>query len=444
VANHPATLLWPPSTSAFGARFNVIYLPGDKSITHRALLMAAIADGTSILRGINTSDDCLATLVVLRQLGVRIECLNAHTVRVFGVGKVGFKKPSVPLDCGNAGTLMRLLAGILAGQSFVSTLTGDASLCRRPMARIIEPLTTMGTKVQSETGTAPLIFHPVEHLNAGAIELPVASAQVKSCLLLASLYATGEMQIVSPALSRDHTERMLPLFGVTGLQVNDKTIRLPAGQSLTAADLSVPGDPSSAAFWVVASLLAASRPVIIKNVLLNKSRSAVFSVLKRMGARISCYNRRDLGGDVIADLKVFPSALRGIHIESSVIADVIDELPILFVAAACATGVTRVQGADELRHKESDRLSVMIAGLQRLGVRAQATGGDAMIVGGPLGGGSIDCHHDHRVAMAFSVAALRASRRVCLRNASEVATSYKDFFAVGKRLGLGGSRLWLS
>lgn len=404
-----------------------IRVPGDKSISHRAIMLAALADGSSRIEGFLESEDAHATEGIFRTMGVRIEAPADGVRVVHGVGIDGLQAPSVPLDCGNSGTAMRLLAGLLAGQRFDSVLTGDESLSQRPMRRVTGPLQRMGAVIGTgEGGVPPLRIRGGNALQAIDHTLEVASAQVKSALLLAGLYASGTTCVREPRPTRDYTERMLAAFGwPIGFQPG--LARLAGGHRLRATDLAVPADFSSAAFFIVAATLVPGSELRLHRVGMNPRRTGLLHVLRAMGADIEEFPAGDEGGEPVADLVVRHARLRGIDVPVEHVADMIDEFPALFVAASCADGPTTVRGAGELRVKESDRIATMAAGLRALGVQVDETPDGATIHGGRLKGGSVDSCGDHRVAMAFAVAAQCADGPVRIGDIANVATSYPGF-----------------
>jgi 3-phosphoshikimate 1-carboxyvinyltransferase len=356
-------------------------------------------------------------------------------VLIEGAGAAGLGAPERDLDMGNAGTAMRLYMGLLAGQRFSSKLIGDASLSRRPMERVAAPLRTMGARIDTTDGRPPVTVHGGASLRGIRYELPVASAQVKSALLLAGLYAEGETLIIEPAPTRDHTERMLRGFGVDVIQ-QGSSVRLTGPCQLTACDVVVPGDFSSAAFFLVAGCLAARGVLRLEGVGMNPTRTGLIEILRSMGARIEVANPRLSGGEPIADLDVHPSALHGVSVPRELVPLAIDEFPVLFVAAACAAGDTLVTGAEELRVKETDRIAVMAAGLRALGATVETLADGMRISGGALSGGTIDCGGDHRIAMAFAVASLRATGPIRILDTANVATSFPGFVTLARRAGL--------
>jgi len=430
-----------------------IQVPGDKSVSHRALMLGAIAEGVTEARGFLASEDCLSTRKALQAMGVSVERPAETDIRVQGVGLAGLAAARAPLDLGNAGTAMRLMMGLLAGQAFDSTLVGDSSLMRRPMERVAQPLRAMGARIDTLEGRPPVSIHEGASLLGIDYALPVASAQVKSALLLAALYARGSTRIREPVATRDHTERMLQSFGVQLARAGTQ-ISLSGGQQPRGCRLQVPGDFSSAAFFLVAGCLAAhGAGLTLRQVGCNPTRTGLLEMLRLMGARIEV--RPHVGGaagppagaEPIADLIVHAAPLRGIRVPESLVALAIDEFPAFFIAAAAAEGETLVSGAAELRVKESDRLAVMAEGLRTLGVscellpdgmRIQGCGGG--IAGGGaracFAGGSIDSHGDHRIAMAFAIASLRARDELVIEDVANVATSFPGFVTLARTVGL--------
>ena len=411
-------------------------VPGDKSISHRAIMLGAIADGVTEVTGFLEGEDALATVAAFRAMGVEIQGPEDGRVTIHGVGRDGLQAPRGPLYLGNSGTSMRLLAGLLAGQRFDSELTGDASLSRRPMRRVTRPLAEMGARIDTTPeGTAPLYIHGGQHLQAIDYDLPVASAQVKSAILLAGLYAEGRTCVREPAVTRDHTERMLRAFGYE-VDREDHGICLVGGGRLTATALQVPADISSAAFFLVAASITPGSELLLQDVGINPTRTGVIDILREMGADIRIENERTFGDEPVADLRVRHAPLHGIHIPEHLVPLAIDEFPVLFVAAALAEGETVLTGAEELRVKESDRIQVMADGLQALGARAEPTADGIRIHGGPLHGGTVDSHGDHRIAMAFAVASLRTDGPVRIRDCANVATSFPGFPELARQAGL--------
>lgn len=410
---------------------------GDKSMSHRSIMLGSLAEGVTHVTGFLEAEDALATLQAFRDMGVAIEQTGGGCVTIHGVGKQGLKAPTKPLYLGNSGTSMRLLSGLLAGQNFNCILTGDESLSKRPMKRVTEPLAKMGAVIETTpTGTAPLhITGQAGKLHGIDYIMPMASAQVKSCLLLAGMYAQGETTVTEPAPTRDHTERMLGGFGYPVSQKGNQASINATGQ-LTACDIDVPSDISSAAFFLVGASIAPNSDVLLKHVGINPTRTGVIDILRLMGANIEILNEREVGGEPVADLRVTSSQLKGIEIPEHLVPLAIDEFPVLFIAAACATGETKLTGAEELRVKESDRIQVMADGLQTLGVNAVATPDGMIIQGGAIGGGMIESHGDHRIAMAFAIAGLRANAPITVLDCANVNTSFPEFKAIATTLGL--------
>lgn len=414
-----------------------IEIPGDKSISHRAVMLAALADGTSHIEGFLEGEDTRATAAIFTQMGVCIEAPSPSRRIVHGVGIDGLRAPAGMLDCGNAGTGMRLLSGLLAGQAFDSVLAGDASLSRRPMGRVIEPLSRMGARIEAEPGgLPPLCIRGGQPLHGIDFESPVASAQVKSAVLLAGLYAQGETSVREPHPTRDYTERMLSAFGAD-VEFSPGFARLGGGQRLRAADIAVPADFSSAAFFIVAATLVPGSTLCLRAVGLNPRRTGLLAALRAMGADITEECHASHGGEPVADLVVRHAPLRGIAVPESLVADMIDEFPILAIAAACAQGTTVVSGAAELRVKESDRIAAMADGLRALGGQVETRPDGVRIEGGALRGGTIASLGDHRIAMAFAVAGQLARGDVAIADVANVATSFPGFDALARQAGFG-------
>jgi len=396
-------------------------------------MIGGIATGLTEVHGFLESADCLATLAAMRAMGVSVDTSPEGALLVHGVGLGGLKPPPGPLDMGNAGTAMRLFTGLLAGQAFDSVLVGDSSLMRRPMERVARPLRLMGADIATEDGKPPVRVRGGGELHGIDCRLDVPSAQVKSAILLAGLYANGPTSVTEPAVTRDHTERMLRAFGVEVTSKDGHIALLPAQP--VGARVDVPGDFSSAAFFLVAGALAAAGPLLIRNVGVNPTRTGLLDALRLMGARIDVESPRSAGDEPVADLRVHPSRLRGVRVPESLVPLAIDELPVLFVAAALAEGETTVTGAAELRVKESDRIGAMADGLQALGAKAEALPDGMRIRGGVLRGGSVSSRGDHRVAMAFAVAATRARDAVTIRDTANVATSFPGFEGTAQSVG---------
>ena len=412
-----------------------VRVPGDKSVSHRAIMLGSIAAGETRVTGFLPGEDCLATLTAFRAMGVDIVQHDATTLTIKGVGLDGLKPPPGRLDLGNSGTAMRLMAGLLAGQQFDTELIGDTSLSGRPMGRVIDPLTRMGAVVESDCdGTPPLQIRGGVRLKAIEYVLPVASAQVKSCVLLAGLYAEGETRVTEPAITRDHTERMLTTLGVD-VRSEGSTFSLDGRPQLSGTDIEIPGDLSSAAFVILAALLAEDSDVTIRSVGINPTRTGVLDILRSMGASIECVDERMLGAEPVADLRVRSSELRGTTVDPELVSLAIDEFPVLFAAAAAASGETVFDGLAELRVKESDRVAAMAEGLGALGVDVSETPEGAIVRGGTLTGGQVDSHDDHRIAMALAVAAFRAAGPVRITEVDNVATSFPGFVELMASLG---------
>jgi 3-phosphoshikimate 1-carboxyvinyltransferase len=397
-------------------------------------MLGAIAEGQTRVRGFLSGDDCLATLTALRHLGVTIQQLSDTELIIEGCGSEGLKPPTAPLDMENSGTAMRLFAGLLSGQWFASKLVGDQSLCQRPMNRIIEPLTNMGAKIDAADGKPPLEIHGGRRLSGIFYRLPVASAQVKSALLLAGLYAKGETSIIEPKTTRDHTERMLRSMGAD-VTSGETQIIMRGKQVLQGTEIQVPADLSSAAYIVLAALISPNCEVVITNVGVNPTRTGAVDILRDMGADIGLDNVRLYGEEPVADITVRSSELTGIDVDPARVSLAIDEFPMLFVAAACARGKTTFSGIGELRVKESDRIRVMAAGLRQLGATVDETDDGAVVHGSKLEGGRIMSQGDHRVAMAFAVAGTVAESTIRIDDVDTVATSFPDF--VHRLSGLG-------
>lgn len=415
-------------------------IPGDKSISHRAVMLGAIAEGETQISGFLEGEDALATQNAFEAMGVQIEREGPGQLRVQGVGLHGLKPAGRPLDLGNSGTSMRLMAGLLAGQRFESTLIGDASLSRRPMTRVTQPLSQMGAHIEAtEAGTAPLRVHP-SALKAIDYTLPMASAQVKSCVLLAGLYAEGTSSVTEPAVTRDHTERMLEGMGYA-IERRGRQVSLKGGQSLEGGAIEVPRDLSSAAFFLVGASILPGSELVLPGIGVNPSRTGVLDILQMMGAKIALRNLRTVNQEPVADLEVSHSELVGIEVPELLIPLAIDELPVLFIAAAYAKGVTRFTGAGELRVKESDRIGVMARALTTLGIRVEEQPDGLTIWGGTMQGGTIAAEHDHRIAMAMAMAALRSEAAIDVEGVEVVETSFPGFSAMlqaaGARIEMG-------
>lgn len=421
-----------------------VRVPGDKSISHRSIMLGALAEGTTTVTGFLEGADALATLQAFRDMGVQIEGPENGNVTIHGVGLRGLKKPEKPMDMGNSGTSTRLLAGILAGQNFDCTLIGDASLSKRPMKRVTDPLALMGAQLEtSEGGTLPMIIKGQgKPLKAIDYTLPMASAQVKSCVLLAGLFADGQTCATEPAPTRDHTERMLNGFGyqVNSEKLDNQRMKacLQGGGKLSACHIDVPSDISSAAFFMAAAAIAKDSDLVIEHVGMNPTRIGVIEILKLMGSDISLENPHEVGGEPVADVHIRYAPLKGIEIPEELVALAIDEFPVLFVVAASAEGKTVLTGAEELRVKESDRIQVMADALQAVGIDVQPTPDGMVINGGKQSkqNAVIESHHDHRISMAMTVAGLFASDEIVIDDCANVNTSFPIFVDLMNQVGL--------
>ena len=409
-------------------------VPGDKSISHRALMLGAVAEGMTQINGFLEGEDTLATLAAFRSMGVSIDHEQPGRVCIHGTGLGGLRAGDGPLYLGNSGTSVRLLSGLLAGQKFNSELTGDESLTRRPMRRVTEPLREMGADIHCAAGgTLPITIHGGRDLSGINYISPVASAQVKSALLLAGLYASGRTCVTEPGLTRDHTERMLQYFGVP-VERSGNSVSI-SSTPLSGRNIEIPADISSAAFFMVGAAIIEGSDLLLERIGINPTRSAVIDILQSMGADIRLENRRELGGEPVADIRVVYSKLKGIEIPSAAVSIAMDEFPALFIAAACAQGSTVLKGAAELRVKESDRITAMEAGLSALGIRARGLEDGIIIAGGRLQGGVTESYGDHRIAMAFTIAGLAARGPVTIRDCANIDTSFPGFADVLDNLG---------
>lgn len=408
-----------------------VTVPGDKSISHRALMLGSIATGRTEVKGFLAGEDCLATAAAMRALGVEIHQPAPTEMVIDGVGNHGLQAPPHDLDLGNSGTAMRLMAGLLAAQEFDSVLTGDASLRGRPMERIMTPLTRMGAAIESDCdGTPPLQIKGGLQLRGIDYAMPMASAQVKSAILLAGLYADGQTSVTEPAVTRDHTERMLRAMGAsvrTSASGQGTKVALQGGQALHACPIDVPGDLSSATFIILGTLLSQDADILIENVGINPTRTGVIDILLGMGASIELENTRRHGDEPVADIRVRASRLVGGLVDPALVSLAIDEFPALFVAAAAARGTTTFTGLGELRVKESDRIAAMADGLRRLGIAVDESADGAVVRGGRFSGGEVQSFHDHRVAMSLAMAATIAEDSVVIRDVDNVNTSFPGF-----------------
>ncbi|MCX2523712.1 bifunctional prephenate dehydrogenase/3-phosphoshikimate 1-carboxyvinyltransferase [Larsenimonas rhizosphaerae] len=413
-----------------------IRVPGDKSMSHRSIMLGALADGVTEVDGFLEGEDSLATLQAFREMGVVIEGPHDGRVVIHGVGMHGLQAPAGALYVGNSGTAMRLFAGLLAGQAFDTELTGDASLTRRPMGRVVDPLRLMGAHIEASEGDRPpLRIKGGQVLQRLDYDLPMASAQVKSCILLAGMYAEGETRVREPAPTRDHTERMLNGFGYP-VERSGNEARLAGGGRMTGGPIDVPADISSAAFFLVAASITPGADLVLEHVGVNPTRTGVIAILQAMGADLRLENEREVGGEPVADIHVRYAPLKGVDIDPNQVPLAIDEFPVLFIAAANAEGKTRLRGAEELRVKESDRIQAMADGMAVLGIEHTVLEDGIDIVGGQYGGGTVDSLGDHRIAMAFSVAALCASEAITIQDCANVATSFPDFLSLSASIGM--------
>jgi len=411
-------------------------VPGDKSISHRSIMLGSLAKGVTKVTGFLKGEDALSTLKAFQAMGVEIE-REGDNVTIYGVGINGLKKPLKPLDLGNSGTSIRLMSGILAAQDFDCELIGDESLSKRPMGRVINPLTEMGASIDSNDGKPPLKIKGGQQLKGIHYDLPVASAQVKSCVLLAGLYAQGDTCVTEPAPTRDHTERMLKGLGYD-VRVNDNQMCLTGGGELTATEIQVPSDISSSAFFMVAAAIAPQADVTLTGVNVNPTRTGVIDILKLMGANLTLSNEREIGGELLADIRIQSSELKGIHIPEDLVPLAIDEFPAVFIAASCAQGETTLTGAKELRVKESDRIQVMADGLNILGIENEVLEDGIKIQGGVFQNPTqmIESHHDHRISMSFAIASLRCDYPIEINGVDNVMTSFPNFVALANSAGM--------
>ncbi len=431
VSGRPASYIAGPGGRISGE----IQVPGDKSISHRAVMLGAIADGITDVSGFLAGEDCLATVGAFEEMGVRVERPAADRLIIRGAGIGGLRAPSTALDLGNSGTGMRLLTGLLCGQRFDSILIGDHSLMRRPMERVAAPLRRMGAAIETQRGRPPLRISGGRSLVGCEHELDLPSAQVKSAILLAGLHANGRTVVGEPVITRDHTERMLPAFGVA-VERDGATVSVLGPATPRGAHIEVPGDFSAAAYFIVAGIIAGAAPLVIRGVGVNPSRTGLLEILRLMGADIRLHGLPEQSGEPVADIEVRPGFLRGIAVPRELVASAIDEFPVLFAAAAVAQGETLVTGAAELRVKESDRIAVMAEGLNGIGVHAEAMPDGMRVMGGTVGGGVVESRGDHRIAMSFAVLAARAGAPIVIRDTHYVATSFPGFVAAARGAGL--------
>lgn len=434
-----------PSLTLLVSRANSLsgecLLPGDKSISHRALIFSAISENRVTIDNLLVAEDVLATQEALKSLGVQVVCDEQSGQRtVVGVGLGGLSRPLKAINLGNSGTSIRLLAGLLSAQPFESVCIGDASLSKRPMGRVITPLRRMGAQISGVVSdkmvTAPLKIVGVPRLKGISYDLPMPSAQVASAILLAGLYAEGNTRVSGLGIARDHTQRMLSYFGYQSLVEQKDAVCIKGGGRLLGRDIIVPGDFSSAAFFIVAASIIPGSDVVFRKVGVNPGRTGLLTILKAMGADITLFNPCLLGDEPAADIRVRFAKLSGVRVPDEWVAAAIDEFPVLMVAAACATGVTIIRGAKELRVKECDRIQVMIAGLNSLGVKAVEYPDGARIEGGSLiKGGVVDSKGDHRIAMAFAVLGALVDTQLTVTGASSIATSFPQFVTFARQLG---------
>lgn len=419
-----------------GQANGTIRVPGDKSISHRSIMLGSLASGVTEVSGFLEGEDSLATLQAFRDMGVVIEGPHQGEVKIYGVGIDGLQQAPGPLYVGNSGTTIRLLSGLLAGQKFDSELSGDASLSKRPMERVAKPLRLMGAVVDTgENGCPPVKIKGGQALRGIHYDMPIASAQVKSCVMLAGLYAEGETSVTEPAPTRDHTERMLRGFGYQ-VEKQDNKVTLSGGGSLQAGKIDVPADISSATFFMVAAAITPGSDITLEHVGINPTRIGVVNILKLMGTNIELLNEREVGGEPVADIRVRYGHLKGINIPEDQVPLAIDEFPALFIAAVCAEGETVLTGAEELRVKESDRIQAMVDGLKILGADIEGTPDGAIIRGSEIGGGVIESHDDHRIAMSFTIAGLRAKGVIEIRECANVSTSFPNFVELAQQVGI--------
>ena len=423
-------------TSKCGPLKGSIKVPGDKSISHRSIMLGSIATGITKVSGFLEGEDSLATLNSFKEMGVEIERQGSN-ITINGVGMHGLREPAKPLNLGNSGTSIRLMSGLLSAQSFNSVLCGDESLSKRPMARVIDPLRKMGADISGSESKPPLMIKGGKKLSSLEYTLPVASAQIKSCLLLAGLYADGETHIIENGISRDHTERMLRGFGYK-VTTSPGHVSILGGGILKACDIEVPSDISSSAFFMVAASIAEEADITLLAVNVNPTRTGVIDILRLMGANIELSNERLEAGELIADIRVQSSNLKGIEIPEHLVPLAIDEFPVIFIAASCAQGETVLTGAKELRVKESDRIQVMANGLAALGIKNEVLDDGIKIIGGKFKEqvAPIKSHHDHRISMSFAVASVRSNFEIRIDGVDNVKTSFPNFVELTNSIGM--------
>ena len=414
----------------------IINVPGDKSISHRSLILLSISDGIAKISGLLESEDCMATIKIFRMLGVKIEKDNKNTYIVYGRGLHGLKGANNNLDCGNSGTTMRLLAGLMCAQKFSSNFIGDNSLIKRPMERISKPLSMMGANINlSKNNTAPIKINPIEKIKSIEYKMPIDSAQIKSSIILASLYADNKTKIIENNPTRDHTENMINYLNGNITTTNNEIIIDPT-YKLISKDIDIPGDISSAIFLIVGCLISKNSEILIENVGLNILRTGSIEILKLMGAKITVSNIKKYGPEKVGDIKVKSSTLKGIEIPKKYVANAIDEFPIIFIAAANASGKTLLRHAEELRYKESDRLEAMSKGLTSCKINNNLFKDGIEIEGGEMAGSVVNSFGDHRIAMSFAIAGISAKNQITILNAESVSTSFPNFYSLAKLIGI--------
>ncbi|CDZ16601.1 3-phosphoshikimate 1-carboxyvinyltransferase [Candidatus Johnevansia muelleri] len=414
-----------------------INFPGDKSLSHRAIILGALSNGITKINGLLEGDDNLVLLNVIKQLGILIEGPYNGKIIIHGKGLHGLKKPNNVLYLGNSGTAIRLLTGLLSGQRFDSELIGDYSLNKRPMFRIINPLRKMGANIKnSNKNYPPIKIKGNQNLIGINYKLPIASAQIKSCLLLAGIYAKGKTILIESEYTRNHTEIMMKKFGYN-IEYKNNKVCLIVGNKIKHTNINIPSDISSSAFFIVAAIITPGSNIVFKNIGINYTRIGLINILKKMGAQIYLYNSCEFNGELVADIHIrYTSNFKGIDINKDQISLAIDEFPILFIAAANAKGITRIRGADELRFKESDRIQVMSEGLNKIGIKTTIYKDGIDIIGGTYHGGFIDSKGDHRIAMAFTIAAIKANSKITINNCMNVITSFPNFVEISNILGI--------
>ena len=424
------------NSASCNSLFGTIRVPGDKSISHRSIMLGSIANGVTNVSGFLEGEDSLATLRAFQQMGVKIDRTGSN-VTIYGVGKNGLQSPSKPLDIGNSGTSIRLMSGLLSAQKFNSQLCGDESLSKRPMDRVIKPLTMMGAIIDGYESKPPLSITGNQKLSAISYTLPVASAQIKSCLMLAGLYADGETFIIENSTSRDHTERMLRGFGYPVRSSNGQ-ISLMGGGELNACDIEVPSDISSAAFFMVAASIAKDADITLRAVNINPTRTGILDILDMMGANITLTDERVVAGELVADIRVCSAELHGVDIPQELVPLAIDEFPVIFIAASCAIGDTLLTGAKELRIKESDRIQVMADGLTSIGIKNEVLEDGIRIQGGEFSkqNSVIKSHQDHRISMSFAIASARSEYDIRIEGVENVKTSFPNFVELANKIGM--------